>query len=80
MVLWLLLRAGGSALSPVFVAAEQGKAPFVWVDETRPRLQGANLTTWELGQQGIDHAVIADNAAGYFMRRGEVDVVIVGAC
>ena len=76
---WLAFVDWGSALSPVFVAAEQGKAPFVWVDETRPRLQGANLTAWELGQQGIEHAVIADNAAGHFMRRGEVDLVIVGS-
>ena len=76
---WLAFVDWGSALSPTFVAAEQGRAPFVWVDETRPRLQGANLTAWELGQQGIDHAVIADNASGHFMQRGEVDVVIVGS-
>lgn len=52
----------------------------MFVDETRPRLQGARLTAWELAQEGIDHAIIADNAAGFYMRRGgEVDLVIVGA-
>jgi S-methyl-5-thioribose-1-phosphate isomerase len=76
---WLAFVDWGSALSPIFVAQEQGKRPFVWVDETRPRLQGANLTAWELEQQGVEHAVIADNAGGYFMRRGEVDLVIVGS-
>ncbi len=61
------------------MAARQGKRVFVWVDETRPRLQGASLTAWELGQEGVEHALIADNAAGYFMQRAEVDVVIVGS-
>ncbi|MGP6207359.1 S-methyl-5-thioribose-1-phosphate isomerase [Cuniculiplasma sp. SKW3] len=69
----------GTALAPMRVAKESGKNIFVFVDETRPRLQGAKLTAWELGQEGIDHAIIADNAAGYFMRKGEVNMAIVGA-
>ncbi len=69
----------GTALSPIRMAKESGKKPFVWVDETRPRLQGARLTAWELVQEGIDHKVIADNAAGFIMSRGEVDLAIVGA-
>ncbi|MGI0151113.1 MAG: S-methyl-5-thioribose-1-phosphate isomerase, partial [Thermoplasmata archaeon] len=58
---------------------DQGSPVFVWVDETRPLLQGSRLTAWELGREGIAHAVIADNAAGHYMRRGEVDCVVVGA-
>ncbi len=69
----------GTALSPIRMAKESGKKPFVWVDETRPRLQGARLTAWELVQEGIDHKVIVDNAAGFIMSRGEVDLAIVGA-
>ncbi|MCL5679075.1 MAG: S-methyl-5-thioribose-1-phosphate isomerase [Candidatus Thermoplasmatota archaeon] len=69
----------GTALAPIRIASSEGKKPFVFVDETRPRLQGAKLTAWELQQEGIDHAIIADNAAGYFMKKGEVDLVIVGA-
>ena len=69
----------GTALAPMRVAKESGTNIFVYVDETRPRLQGARLTAWELGQEGIDHAIIADNAAGFYMSRGEVDLVIVGA-
>ncbi len=69
----------GTALSPIRMASESGKDPFVWVDETRPRLQGAKLTAWELVQEGIRHKVIADNAAGFLMERGEVDLAIVGA-
>jgi len=69
----------GTALAPLRVAHQQGRRIFVWVDETRPLLQGARLTAWELAHEGIPHAVIADNAAGHFMRRGEVDAVIVGA-
>jgi len=69
----------GTALSPIRFAQKQGKKPFVWVDETRPRCQGARLTAWELMQEGIDYALIVDNAAGYFMQRGEVNLVIVGA-
>ena len=69
----------GTALAPLRVAHANGKKIFVYVDETRPRLQGARLTAWELHQEGIDHAIIADNAAGHFMHRGEVDLVITGA-
>jgi methylthioribose-1-phosphate isomerase len=69
----------GSALSPVYAAAEQGLKVHVWVDETRPRNQGAALTAWELGQQGIDHDLIADNAGGHLMQHGMVDLVITGA-
>jgi len=68
----------GTALAPMRVAKRQGKKFFVFVDETRPRLQGANLTSWELTQEGIDHAIIADNAAGHYLK-SEVDLVIVGA-
>ncbi|MFQ5837630.1 MAG: S-methyl-5-thioribose-1-phosphate isomerase [Thermoplasmata archaeon] len=69
----------GTALAPIRAAKEAGRQVFVFVDETRPRLQGAKLTAWELAQEGIEHAIIADNAAGLFMARGEVDLVIVGA-
>lgn len=69
----------GTALSPIRIANNDGKKLFVWVDETRPRLQGARLTAWELMQEGIDHKIIADNAAGFIMQQGEVDLVIVGA-
>lgn len=69
----------GTALAPIRAAKEAGREVFVFVDETRPRLQGAKLTAWELSQEGIDHAVIADNAAGLLMAQGEVDLVIVGA-
>ena len=69
----------GSALSPVYAAAERGIKVHVWVDETRPRNQGASLTAWELGQQGIDHDLIADNAGGHLMQHGMVDLVITGA-
>jgi methylthioribose-1-phosphate isomerase len=69
----------GTALAPLRVAHQKGRRLFVWVDETRPLLQGARLTAWELGREGIPHAVIADNAAGHFMHSGEVDSVIVGA-
>lgn len=76
---WLAFVDWGSALSPVYVAHRGGKKIFVWVDETRPRGQGARLTAWELAQEGVDHAVIADNATGWYMRRGEIDMVIVGS-
>ena len=68
----------GTALAPIRVAHGSGKSLFVFVDETRPRFQGAKLTAWELVNEGIDHAVIADNAAGHYLR-SEVDLVIVGA-
>jgi S-methyl-5-thioribose-1-phosphate isomerase len=69
----------GSALAPIRVAHRSGKHIFVYADETRPRSQGAKLTAWELQQEGIPYALIADNAAGHYMHRGEVDFVIVGA-
>ena len=68
----------GTALAPIRVARRSGKRLFVFVDETRPRLQGAKLTAWELANEDIDHAIIADNAAGYYLR-DEIDLVIVGA-
>ncbi len=76
---WLGFADWGTALSPLYWARREGKRLFAWVDETRPRLQGARLTAWELAQEGIDFRLIADNAAGFFMRRGEVDMAIVGA-
>ena len=69
----------GTSLAPLRVARDRGAPIFVWVDETRPRLQGSRLTAWELQQEKIPYAVIVDNAAGYFMRSGQVDAVIVGA-
>ena len=69
----------GTATAPIYYAHEKGKKIIVYVDETRPWLQGARLTAWELHQQGIETYVISDNAAGYLMWLGEVDVVIVGA-
>lgn len=69
----------GTALAPMRVAHRSGKKIFVFVDETRPRLQGAKLTAWELKQEGIPHALIADNAAGHFLSKGEIDLVITGA-
>lgn len=69
----------GTALGVIFSAHEQGKDIHVLVDETRPRLQGAQLTAWELQQRGISFDIIADNAAGHFMRTGQVDIVLVGS-
>ncbi len=69
----------GTALAPMRVAKAQGKKFFVYVSETRPRLQGARLTAWELLQEGIEHAILPDSAAGHFLSRGEVDLVLVGA-
>ncbi|UCE92121.1 MAG: S-methyl-5-thioribose-1-phosphate isomerase [Methanobacteriota archaeon] len=68
----------GTALAPMRVAKRSGRDLFVFVDETRPRLQGAKLTAWELSNEGIRHAIIADNAAGHYMK-SEVDLVMVGA-
>jgi methylthioribose-1-phosphate isomerase len=76
---WLATVDYGTALAPVYAAASAGRRPHVWVDETRPRAQGARLTAWELAGEGIAHSVIADNAAAFLMSRGEVDLVIVGA-
>jgi methylthioribose-1-phosphate isomerase len=69
----------GTALGVIFAAHEQGKKIHVLVDETRPRLQGALLTAWELQQRGIPFDLIADNAAGHFMRTGQVNIVLVGS-
>jgi S-methyl-5-thioribose-1-phosphate isomerase len=69
----------GTALAPIRVAHHEGKKIFVFVDETRPRCQGSKLTAWELLQEDIPHSIIADNAAGYYMQKGEVDLCIVGA-
>jgi methylthioribose-1-phosphate isomerase len=76
---WLATVDYGTALAPVYASAAAGRRPHVWVDETRPRAQGARLTAWELAGEGIEHCVIADNAAAFLMSRGEVDLVIVGA-
>ncbi|MBX9700879.1 MAG: S-methyl-5-thioribose-1-phosphate isomerase, partial [Acetobacteraceae bacterium] len=64
---------------PIYQAHDEGLPVHVWVDETRPRNQGAALTAWELGQHGVPHTVIADNAGGHLMQHGEVDICIVGA-
>jgi translation initiation factor eIF-2B subunit alpha/methylthioribose-1-phosphate isomerase len=69
----------GTALAPIRMAHENDKNIFVFVDETRPRLQGARLTAWELSNENIPFALIADNAAGHFMQKKEIDLVIVGA-
>jgi methylthioribose-1-phosphate isomerase len=76
---WLATIDYGTATAPIYVAQEQGIPLHVWVDETRPRNQGAALTAFEFCEQGIPHAVIADNAGGHLMQQGLVDVVIVGA-
>jgi len=69
----------GTALAPIRRAHRRKKRLFVYVDETRPRLQGAKLTAWELKQEGIDYAIISDSAAGYYLLQGKVDCVLVGA-
>ncbi|MFT5504876.1 MAG: methylthioribose-1-phosphate isomerase [Gammaproteobacteria bacterium] len=75
---WLATIDWGTATSPIYQAQIAGIPIHVWVDETRPRNQGASLTAWEFGQQGIDHTVIVDNAGGHIMQQGNVDLVIVG--
>lgn len=75
---WLATVDWGTATAPMYKAHHQGRHFFVYVDETRPRCQGSRLTAFELGEEGIEHAVIADNAAGHFMARGEIGMVIVG--
>jgi methylthioribose-1-phosphate isomerase len=75
---WLATVDWGTALAPIYRAHDRGVPVHVWVDETRPRNQGASLTAWELGQHGVPHTVIADNAGGHLMQRGEVDLCIVG--
>ncbi len=76
---WLGFVDYGSALAPVYLANEQGKKVFVYVDETRPRNQGGRLTAWELANESIPHAVIPDNAGAHYMSKGLVDMMIVGA-
>ena len=76
---WLAFVDYGSATAPIYAAHDRGIPVHVWVDETRPRSQGAKLTAWELGQHGISHQIIADNAAGHLMQRGKSDLVIVGS-
>lgn len=76
---WLAIVDDGSALAPIYEAHRRGIDIHVWVDETRPRNQGANLTAWELNKSGIKHTVIPDNTGGYLMQQGFVDVCIVGA-
>ena len=76
---WLAFVDIGTATAPMYAARVQGKKFHVFCDETRPRSQGASLTAWELAQQKISHQIIADNAAGHLMQRGEIDLVIVGS-
>ncbi|HET7623750.1 MAG TPA: S-methyl-5-thioribose-1-phosphate isomerase [Verrucomicrobiae bacterium] len=76
---WLAFVDVGSATAPMYAAQKLGKKFHVFCDETRPRSQGATLTAWELAQQKISHQIIADNAAGHLMQRGEIDLVIVGS-
>jgi len=75
---WLACVDLGTATAPLYAAHARGRRFQVYCDETRPRSQGAKLTAWELAQEGIPHRIIADNAAGHFMQRGEIDLVIVG--
>jgi methylthioribose-1-phosphate isomerase len=76
---WLACIDYGTATAPVYIAAKLGIPVHVWVEETRPRNQGAKLTAFELGQMNIPHTVITDNAGGYVMQKGLVDIVITGA-
>ena len=75
---WLATVDWGTALAPVYKSHDAGIAVHAWVDETRPRNQGASLTAWELGQHGVPHHVIVDNAGGHLMQHGAVDVCFVG--
>ncbi len=75
---WLAFVDYGSATAPIYAAHDAGIKIHVWVDETRPRNQGARLTAWELGQHGVPHTVIADNVGGHLMQHGLVDLVITG--
>jgi methylthioribose-1-phosphate isomerase len=75
---WLATVDWGTATAPIYMAHDRGWPIHVWVDETRPRNQGASLTAWELGHHGVAHTVIADNTGGHLMQHGMVDMVIVG--
>lgn len=76
---WLAFVDYGSALAPVYAAHDAGISVHVWVDETRPRNQGANLTAWELMHHGVPHSLVVDNAGGHLMQQGLVDILITGA-
>jgi methylthioribose-1-phosphate isomerase len=76
---WLATVDWGTALAPIYKAHRDGVPVHVWVDETRPRNQGASLTAWELAQEGVPHTVIVDNAGGHLMQHGRVDLVLVGS-
>jgi methylthioribose-1-phosphate isomerase len=75
---WLATVDWGTATAPIYLAHDRGHSIHVWVDETRPRNQGASLTAWELGHHGVPHTVISDNTGGHLMQHGLVDLVIVG--
>jgi methylthioribose-1-phosphate isomerase len=75
---WLATVDWGTATAPIYLAHDRGIPIHVWVDETRPRNQGASLTAWELGHHGVPHTVIPDNTGGHLMQHGKVDLVIVG--
>ncbi|OAB54914.1 S-methyl-5-thioribose-1-phosphate isomerase [Phormidium willei BDU 130791] len=75
---WLATVDWGTATAPIYLAQEKGIALHVWVDETRPRNQGASLTAWELNHHGVAHTIVADNVGGHLMQRGLVDLCIVG--
>ncbi len=76
---WLAFVDHGTATAPIYAAHDAGVPVHVWVDETRPRNQGALLTAWELGQHGVPHTVIVDNAGGHLMQHGMVDLVLTGS-
>lgn len=75
---WLATVDWGTATAPLYLAHDEGVPLHVWVDETRPRNQGAGITAWELGNHGVPHAVVVDNAGGHLMQRGMVDLCLVG--
>ncbi len=75
---WLAFVDHGSATAPIYAAHDAGIPVHVWVDETRPRNQGARLTAWELGKHGVPHTVVVDNAGGHLMQTGQVDLMITG--
>jgi methylthioribose-1-phosphate isomerase len=75
---WLATVDWGTAIAPIYMAHDSGIPVHVWVDETRPRNQGASLTAWELGRHGVPHHIVADNAGGHLMQHGLVDLCIVG--
>jgi methylthioribose-1-phosphate isomerase len=75
---WLATVDWGTATAPIYMAHDAGLQVHVWVDETRPRNQGTDLTAWELGQHGVPHTVVVDNAGGHLMQAGRVDICLVG--